>query len=140
MQARHCVSRFPSDLSYAFHLRRYNPAPDYEFTLGLAGQRASSLLEIPIASLRLPHLIYVDYGVRRRILGFESKTLDATKGGTVTECLFTVKSDGDRPSHLPPLPHLMPSNPIARSQHTVTYRHVTKPGTTLLALQALRSD
>lgn len=134
----HCVGVGSIGSLVAFHLRRYNPAPDYEFTLVLRN-RASSLWRPnrPVSASR--NLIYVEAdGVRRRIGGFEVETLDATK-----EALLQMpvhgKSDGDRPSHLPPLPALnaiKSHSPLPSIQSLIV---TNKAGTTLLALQALRS-
>jgi 2-dehydropantoate 2-reductase len=134
----HCVGVGSIGSLVAFHLRRCNPAPNHEFTL-LLRNRTSSLWRPVGPASAARNLIYVEAdGVRRRIGGFGVETLDATKEALSQ---IPIRSGGgaNRPSHLPPLPALnaiKSHNPPPIIQSLIV---TNKAGTTLLALQALRS-
>ena len=134
----HCVGVGSIGSLVAFHLRRCNPVPDHEFTL-LLRNRSSSLWRPVGPASAARNLIYVEAdGVRRRIGGFGVETLDGTKEA-LSQIPIRGGREANRPSHLPPLPELdairtQTPPPIIQSLIVTN-----KAGTTLLALQALRS-
>ena len=134
----HCVGVGSIGSLVAFHLRRCNPAPDYGFTL-LLPNRVGSLWKPARPASAPRNVIYVEAdGVRRRIGDFEVETLDATK-----EALLQIpvrgKSEADRPTRFSPLPVLNAIKSHTPPPIIQSLIVTNKAGTTLLALQALRS-
>lgn len=133
----HCVGVGSIGSLVAFHLRRCNPVPNHDFSLILRKQPGRRTH--PAAPPDPKHIYVESNGIRRRIGGFDVEMLDPAKETLLQVPIGQGSINTPRAPHLPPLPSFPAIKGMEKLPTIQSLVVTNKAGTTLLALQALRS-